>query len=1740
MVCLKMSDPVVKRQLGHLEEIFGDADIAYYLLSANNGFDLELTPEGKPSQLYQDLLQQNGGNPQQALVKKSYYYTQAYLKQNNWLETNVEPTIAVQRSATPAVELQVEEAELPEESKVTKADLNSDSETTGNTQVLEQLESEYLEQTKGVTPIAVWFANKTGSIKQKLDMLDKLPATTIAKNWIYTFVKSVKDNIGWFVDEMIDEGQVETIRQKIVQNYHVEQQRPPQFTAHEWSQHQHLAETLRTLFPKLSVKVDKIAEEYTFGIIDFDAMQILIDFATQKRDTLPHEYLHYYIEMFEDSDEVQTGLKRFGSMEQLIQAIGEEVVRRHDTAFDLQESVDGTIMSIQDWISNFKDFLRRIFGLGLTKSAKKAAQDQIVRQLALAFLQNKTLSPTVRELTGKRRQSEAPVKNITMTEARQKLAEIATRIDKASSDSDVYVDKRTGAEMERVTNVAERLGYSSYDAANEDEYQAMLSENQRTIGTMIHKIAEDIMLDRFNRSNYPNFSDNAIKGIRELVNELMSNKKLVASEAVVADFDKHIAGTADLILQNPSTGKYVLADFKTKLWKLNGKQEKENKKRLWGFKWVFSKAYSSKNTRDKWDFQLSMYQYMLEKLGFQFEKRVIVPIMYDANITKDGYFINNVFKSKEIGTVELTDDDGFVVNKDKTVDFDVNVKVFQDQEKSGVDVDAARTLVDRLEILTKELTDQLRAQSKILRLQGRTNQAREAEYTLARMNNVSEADLFVKYLTHAAKQLKRFTNAMEGITDETKWNLDALRTYKEIAEAYTNIKSIQDYTREYKDVFTKKQIEDIDKLCGEVLMHQSKILGAYEEKGLSLYINEISKYVDNIRQQYIAEAKKKFADRNKDSKKAINYRREQDKFVQKYLSDHLDEIQYKTKRWLREMRSLADQSFECTALAASFGSVYQSKNTFVQAAILAFEKEIQAAERESLQTRQMCSNLLKEFRAKYGYTSTANQKAVWGDMVEEFDGQAYLVSEIANEFVIALNKFNDELKNDTSLTRAEKNKRLAEWQDKHNPIVNKAAYDLELKQGLEQIFSDLTETQKKTINQELNKKPEDRVSWWQYYYKNQLSSETTKALEKLEATLNANHRRPNPTIYKNEKFKKLEQLKATDDVKWRMYKFLADVDHDGNSGVASFLKLKGRLPGVRKDILERTSENGVLNAASSSLKESFNVMADDTLRGDFVDMNGRKLLQVPLFFSNKLGVEDQSFDLPTIYMKWYQAAATHKAKKRVESLIIHTNYILQTMQVETGKASLLARKSKQDQQSKKAAQNTAEQWEAWMEQVFYENSMELDSTVTGVTESGIDKGKIFNMLLNYYSLRTMAGNYISGINNALIGEVQRLEEAMAGEYISMRSYHKASKLFAKEALSMLQDVGKPVPEHKYNKLVEYFGLFDRSFGSMKNRGFFANSVTDISYWTTNVGEREMQTRFLLGTLCELQAKDENGNVLGDMLDFIDIDENGSLIVDDKVANFGQEEVFRFSTMVRAALLDIDGNYDTRMKVALQAKWYGKIALTLRKWIYSTSQRRFTKHYFDNIRQKDFEGFYNTGASWIFMENPWMNGMANFIKQLIFGAEAAKIQCMRWDELEDWQKSNIKRFVTEISVMLSALAISTILGVMRGEDDDDDTFADLIYDNIQYQMYRLWTDLSFYTNPASFAKILQDPFPTMTLLTDVTKLISQLTDPLEVYESGSRVGQNKLLYQLLRFVPGYRQIDRWMHVDEEMELFRRVW
>lgn len=93
MVCLIKSK--YKNELAEYKRILGSEPAAYYALAANNGFTLDLDPNGEPSKLYEALLAANGGDKDAAIMRKvSAYMPQFMERYGDWVtEGKNEPSI---------------------------------------------------------------------------------------------------------------------------------------------------------------------------------------------------------------------------------------------------------------------------------------------------------------------------------------------------------------------------------------------------------------------------------------------------------------------------------------------------------------------------------------------------------------------------------------------------------------------------------------------------------------------------------------------------------------------------------------------------------------------------------------------------------------------------------------------------------------------------------------------------------------------------------------------------------------------------------------------------------------------------------------------------------------------------------------------------------------------------------------------------------------------------------------------------------------------------------------------------------------------------------------------------------------------------------------------------------------------------------------------------------------------------------------------------------------------------------------------------------------------------------------------------------------------------------------------------------------------------------------------------------------------------------------------------------------
>ena len=73
MVCLNKK--FYEKELADYASVLGSEAAAYYVLAMNNGYTLDLDPEGNPSKLYEALLAANGADKDAAIMRKVSAYT---------------------------------------------------------------------------------------------------------------------------------------------------------------------------------------------------------------------------------------------------------------------------------------------------------------------------------------------------------------------------------------------------------------------------------------------------------------------------------------------------------------------------------------------------------------------------------------------------------------------------------------------------------------------------------------------------------------------------------------------------------------------------------------------------------------------------------------------------------------------------------------------------------------------------------------------------------------------------------------------------------------------------------------------------------------------------------------------------------------------------------------------------------------------------------------------------------------------------------------------------------------------------------------------------------------------------------------------------------------------------------------------------------------------------------------------------------------------------------------------------------------------------------------------------------------------------------------------------------------------------------------------------------------------------------------------------------------------------------
>jgi hypothetical protein len=596
-------------------------------------------------------------------------------------------------------------------------------------------------------------------------------------------------------------------------------------------------------------------------------------------------------------------------------------------------------------------------------------------------------------------------------------------------------------------------------------------------------------------------------------------------------------------------------------------------------------------------------------------------------------------------------------------------------------------------------------------------------------------------------------------------------------------------------------------------------------------------------------------------------------------------------------------------------------------------------------------------------------------------------------------------------------------------------------------------------------------------------------------------------------------------IRGKYHKELTAVYYASQDSIPESQRPGTRAPSVPKRDLERLIDKGVINLAKVNIKEAVKIQSYDTEFGELgLNDEGAKFL--PVFYTRPIDISDQSFDLASTVLLFSQMANKYEALNEVNGEISLLKSLVKDRKVpefnQSGERRIdaFANKFGLTEYLKQHGDSYSKRHlDAFIDMIVYGEMNK--ATAIG----NISANKVVGTVIGISALTSIAADLLKGVANNLQGNIQLVIEAKGAEFFNAKNLRKGKSEYAKALPAMLKDFGKPTPTSLMGRLAELYdplqGNFQDKYGNMVTASI-ANKLfrTDTLFFNQYFGEHELQLSTMIALMDATMVRDKESEKeitlfqahqkygmqeTFDKIEFIEEDSDGNK----NYRNFTEKDRRSFQDRLHALNKKMHGVYNNFDKGTLQRYWYGKLALMYRKHMYPGYMRRFQSTRFDEELGSMTEGFY--GTFW-----------RTFMRDLITYKKNIGTQ---WSTYTPHQKANIRKTLTEYTMILSIYALIQILTTMA--ENDEDLKENYAFNFLLYQAVRMRSETSQYTSLSDAWRTVKSPTAALTAITRITKFAVQIL-PWNITEEYKRdqgiweKGDNKAWAYFIKMIglPGY--------------------
>jgi len=1361
-------------------------------------------------------------------------------------------------------------------------------------------------------------------------------------------------------------------------------------------------------------------------------------------------------------------------------------------------------------------------------------------------------------------------------------------------DSHTYTDKET---KEVYTSVTTRIDNARFGRHPEDEISdAMLrgaligTTTHSTIESLFGSVSKDVEKDLGFK-----MTKEAKDQLRKILKEKLPTGKGIQylSEVVIVDYEGESAGKIDLVVLNANGTIHSIWDFKTKekgflYWdkpyidpKVNTTDPNKPKYRM---------PYSS---RQRAHLQLSSYRRMIQRtLGLWADTLNV--LMLQPNVEGDtitSIKADNLYGNKTgVDTWKGESSDTNAIIPPITVHstgYKRKKSQFDDPHSKKLDEDENfnRVHLDYLKPdgVIDEIFDKL-----ILSLKHKRDVAERG----GKHSKVLSAD---KFLDKLLREENKNIAILEILRQVDKSGNEALKEYSdfkannakipsrvllkwlELISGYKSIEKYKAYFLVEGAALDEKTKNHINNVLEESLKKMTALTYIFEKEAMENTIDSLEPYFNRLRVSFRMEAQKAYRKMDKATRDKIGV--SEAEYVELKVAENDKSLTYRTRETIRT--ELKRASKDINAFYRYVDNVMDSKDPVIAAAVKSFAVRHERSRVASISKNIDVVNMLRrleEFQNSGLFTDMADFYSFMiekegdkktGYIVKKYKSQIFqdynvivdLTREMDEEKKKGFRKaWKDGLGSFSYADRAlydyiyefiQKEKKannaegwtlsvLNQFTNAGNAPLDYKALSTDFSKYLVELYEKDIITKKELDEIELNESQPPHLKWdiQDLAEKSIISEETADMIIEWFIENTWEYRNPIGKYY-NPQWQELSKiLNNPNDPRGDFYNMIVKMSHEADSWLPNKSRLRNRLPGVVKQLNERLKEGQSLSTIfQQSIAQELTLRPEDIERGSeqLTDEDGKAKYFLPIHYTVKLEETEQSYDLATIYFRyWAMAKDFHEKSQILPDMELAKWHVDNRETIVTDSlGKQVVKKFKGDKTTSPTiskTSNLANQFDDWFMSIVYgkRNIKGMSFRLFGI-DWNVEK--VLDKLSNYSAINLLGLNTIQGASNVLLGETMQKIEVIAGEYVSAKSYWEADKYYFSNIMGMLGDWGSRAKKSVASLILEESNVLNDGVGTnMRESNKFrqlANSST--LFVTSYAGEHYMQGRFLFAMMKDVKAKDKDGKVLeGSILDYYQVNKEGKLEISDKVdlekSKWTENDRVAFNLKVKAILSRIHGAYGDLERVAIQRYALGRMAYQMRKFVLPGFKRRWESYDYVERLEQFTEGNYRT--------------FGRFMSQNMKELAALKFALVKenWNELSPMEKGNVRRTIAEIGFLIASLIVIKALTTALKDVDDED---EIILSLLTYQAMRFKSELLFWSPKIDEALgILRSPMASMSTIENLLDVMSQLYEPFEVYETGPRKGQYKLGKEVVDMIPAIRQIYRIKYAGTQVQWYMK--